>query len=149
MILDHLQNAPTYHLLNPRFERAFAYLRDTDFSKLDPGRHDLDGDNLFALLQSYPTKSEDQGRWESHRTYIDIQYLIGGRERIGIAPLHTMTISEPYSAEKDLAFYTGSGHFFPLDTNYFAVFFPHDVHMPSLRLHASSQVTKVVLKVVL
>jgi biofilm protein TabA len=147
MILDHLNNFSTYTKLHPLFTRAFEFLRDTDFSTLPEGRHAIDNDNLFALLQTYPTKPEDQGRWESHRTYLDIQYLIAGRERIGIAPIHTMTVSEEYNPDKDLAFYTGTGHFFPLDTNHFAIFFPHDVHMPSLRLNAPGQVTKVVLKV--
>jgi YhcH/YjgK/YiaL family protein len=147
MILSHLTDVSAYESLHRLFPRAFAYLKDTDFTKLNEGRHDIDADNLFALIQSYPTKPEDQGRWESHRTFIDIQYLLAGRERVGIAPLHAMTESEPYNAEKDLLFHAGTGQFFPLDTNWLAIFHPHDVHMPSLRLNAVSQVTKVVLKV--
>jgi biofilm protein TabA len=147
MILDHLNNASTYESLHPRFRSAFTYLRETDFSTLEQGRHDIDGSNLFALVQTYSTKPESEGRWESHRTHIDIQYLIAGRERIGLAPLHTMTESQPYNPDKDLLFHTGPGHSFTLHAQHFAIFFPHDVHMPSLHDNSPSQVSKVVLKV--
>jgi len=147
MILDHLQNADTYFPLHPLFQRAFAYLRETDFTKLPEGRHNIDGENLIAVHQSYPTKPEDQGKWEAHRKYIDIQYLVAGRERFGIAPIHTMTVSEEYDSENDVAIFTGTGQFLPLETNHFAIFYPHDVHMPSLRLHAVSQVSKCVMKI--
>jgi biofilm protein TabA len=147
MILDHLQNATTYSPLHPLFNRAFSFLKETDFTKLPEGRHEIDGDNLIAIHQSYPTKPEDQGKWEAHRKYIDIQYLLAGRERLGIAPIHTMTVAEDYNPETDLTFFTGTGQFLPLETNHFAIFYPHDVHMPSLRLLSVSQVTKCVMKV--
>src|SRR2546430_2204650 len=107
MILDHLQNAHHYHALHRLFPRAFQYLAQTDFASLSPGRHPIDGDNLIAIFQSYDTKPAQEAKWEAHRSYADIQYIINGRERVGIAPLHEMFPLTAYDAAKDVAFFAG------------------------------------------
>ncbi len=49
------------------------------------GRHDLDGDDLFALVQEYTTRAADECVWEAHRRYIDVQFVVTGAERMGVA----------------------------------------------------------------
>ena len=52
MVLDTLPNAARYESLNSRFAKAFAFLRTVDGTQ-ELGRHDLDGDHCFALVQTY------------------------------------------------------------------------------------------------
>lgn len=152
MILDQLINARLYRL-GDRFERGFEYLSATNLPQTPDGKYPIAGDDLFAIVQAYTTKPADQGRWESHRRYADIQYLIRGQERIGVrvVPPQTaardMPIATPYDDDKDIAFHTGAGDLFTLTAGQFAVFFPHDIHMPSLALDAPAEVRKVVIKV--
>jgi YhcH/YjgK/YiaL family protein len=147
MILDDLQYAANYHVLGPRFARAFDYLRTTDFSKLADGKYEVEGSDVFAMVQSYQTKAPDQGKWEAHRKYADIQCVITGSERIGVAPIHTMVVTENYEADRDAAFFSGAGQFVTVRASQFAIFLPHDVHMPSLMLDRAEGVKKVVMKV--
>ncbi|MDD5435916.1 MAG: YhcH/YjgK/YiaL family protein, partial [Nitrospira sp.] len=85
MITDLLNNASQYSKMNMKIETALNYLQDTDLSNLKPGRYEIDGSDIFALMQNYETKPKENGFWEAHRKYIDIQYVIKGTELIGYA----------------------------------------------------------------
>ena len=113
----------------------------------EPGRHELDGDKVFALVQQYQTKPLAEGKWEAHRKYIDVQYVAAGVEKIGWAPVSRLKVTELYDETKDVAFYTGKGDFVTVPAGWFVILFPEDAHMPSIAVDAPSPVTKVVVKV--
>ena len=148
MIVDTLAQAFRYEPLHAGFKAAFDFLRDTDLRSLADGRTEIDGDRLFALTQSYETKPVADGKLEAHRKYIDIQFIVSGEEYIGYAPLDDQPESTPFDVEKDIGFYHGDADcFVKLSAGMFAIFFPHDAHLPGRYLAVSSQVKKVVLKV--
>ncbi len=147
MILDDLENAGSYSCLGPRFERAFEYLRTSDLTATADGRHAIDGEEIAAIVQSYSTKPVEEGRWEAHRKYADIQYVVSGVELVGVAQLHTMEVTEDYDGDGDVAFFAGTGQRFVLAAGQFAIFLPQDVHMPGLILERPQTVRKVVMKV--
>ena len=78
MIIDTLAESQLIYPLHPSFEQAFTFLRSTDLKSLPTGRISIDGDAIYALVQEYQTKPVDQGKWESHKRYIDIQYIVSG-----------------------------------------------------------------------
>jgi YhcH/YjgK/YiaL family protein len=148
MILDLLSNAPLYYNQGSLFRKAFEYLAQTDFSKVEKGKYELDGQNLFAIVSEYDTKSPDNEQMESHRKYIDIQYIVAGAERIGHDFLKEQTPSKAYDEEKDFMLWAEKPSFFSvLQQGMFAIFFPHDLHMPNIKIDAPSYVKKVVIKV--
>ncbi len=149
MILDTLENAARYETLNPRFGKAFAFLRTVNGTE-EPGRIDLDGDNCFSLVQTYETKLIETALFEAHRKYIDVQFIYSGRETILWAPLASMTEETlAYSAEKDVAKWMQPTDFTSLHLNagHFTIFWPQDTHSPSLEWDKPEQVFKVVVKV--
>lgn len=150
MIVDRLENAAAYQALGPRIAAALDYLRATDFSTMPHGRHDLDGDRLFAIVQRYQPKPLDQAAWEAHRVYLDVQYVFHGAERIGYAAAREDTPEAvPYNEEKDVVFYDVRGDFFELRAGSFAIFGPQDIHAPGLapvRPSPDPWVHKVVVK---
>ena len=147
MIADHIDFAERYYCLGKRFEEAFQYLKQTDFSSVPLEKQLIRGEELFALPQTYPTKLRDAGRWEAHRRYADIQYIVRGRERMGVAKLADMRVTEEYNVEKDVAFFEGSGQFLTYEKGDFAIFLPHDAHMPGIAVEWPDTVLKVVMKV--
>jgi YhcH/YjgK/YiaL family protein len=153
MILDRLEHSIHYASLGKRFAVGFAYLRETDLANLADGRYEIDGKNVLAIVQTYPPKPQAEGRWEAHRNHADIQLVVTGAERMGVTPLETMTVESAYDPQVDVEFYHAApGKFFDVNAGEFALFYPHDVHMPSLQLAASSSakpqaVKKVVIKV--
>jgi YhcH/YjgK/YiaL family protein len=87
MIIDNLKNAKLYYNLNDRMARAFKFLDERDLAKLEVGKHEIEVDNIYASVEEYQTKPKEEGRWEGHRKYLDIQYMIKGQELMGCTDL--------------------------------------------------------------
>lgn len=147
MIIDKLSNSDLYSCFGKRINDALAYLIKTDFSKLKPGKYEIDGDNIFALVSEYRTKDETEGKLEAHKKYIDVQFVAKGRELIGYAPLENQKIISEYNEQNDIIFYEGDKSFIKFDEGMFAIFFPNDVHMPGIIYKEKAYVKKVVVKV--
>ena len=149
MIHDTLQNSSRYEVLSPRFARAFAYLHGVDGTQA-LGRHELDGDNVFALVQKYTTKPVEAALFEAHRKYIDVQFVQSGRETILWAPLATMREETlAYDEKKDVALWKLVPDVTPvhLSAGHFVILFPEDAHAPTVVWETPTEVFKVVVKV--
>lgn len=150
MILDQLHHALLYRCLSPRIAAALDYLRETDFSSVAEGRHELDGDRLAAIVQRYKTRPHSEIIWESHRRYIDVQYIVTGTEQMDNVCLRPdLPVKQAYDETTDAAFYNAQGSLFLATPGTFAIFFPHDVHAPGLAAGSpptAAEVFKVVMK---
>jgi YhcH/YjgK/YiaL family protein len=147
MITDNIKNFSLYNNLSERINKALLFLNENDFGKIQNGRYDIDGDNVFALVNRYKTKRIEEAVWESHRKYIDVQFVAEGIEKIGYSFLEKMTVNKIYDEIKDIQFLDGVGDFITLEKNNFAILFPSDVHMPGISVNESKEVLKVVVKV--
>ena len=147
MIIDRLENASLYSNLAPRVTAALAYLRDTDFASTEPGRYDIQGDEIYALVQDYTTKDASEGKWEAHRRYLDVQYVAHGKERMGYANLGALTGTQDYQEKDDYLLLEGEGDFLAMVPGTFIILGPQDAHMPQIAAGAPGEVRKVVIKV--
>ena len=147
MVIDKIENSHLYKGLSKRIEKAFEYIKATDLKNIKPGKYEIDGENIFALISEYKTKLESEGKLEAHRKYIDVQYVIIGEELMGYSPLGNQQILDPYKEQNDIVFYTGDKSFIKVSEGMFAIFFPEDVHMPGIASGRSSSVKKLVIKV--
>ncbi|MGK9368754.1 YhcH/YjgK/YiaL family protein [Melioribacter sp. Ez-97] len=147
MILDQIKHTEIYYPLGENFRKAFEFLKSSDLENIDEGKYEIDGDNVFAVVQNYDTKPRTAGKWEAHKKYADIQFIVSGKEKIGFSFPTKMIVTEDYNPDKDLMFLKGEGEFLILESGYFAVFFPTDIHMPGIAVNLSTPVKKVVVKV--
>ncbi|HSL90611.1 MAG TPA: YhcH/YjgK/YiaL family protein [Ignavibacteriaceae bacterium] len=147
MIVDKLSNSTLYYGLSEEINRAFSYLHNTNFNDVPPGKYEIDGDKVFAIVAEYQTEDESEGKPESHKKYIDVQYVVKGSELIGYAPLVNQVISEPYNEENDIIFYKTKCSFLELSKGMFAIFYPDDIHLPGIKVGEKILVKKVVVKV--
>ena len=148
MIADVLKNRQIYAAISPRIKTALEYISKTDFSAMEPGRYELDGTNLFVLVQEYDSLIKEQGKWECHRKYIDIQYIAEGIEQIGCNNIDMMSVVTEYNPEKDIAFLTGEGDFITFSKGSYGIFFPEDAHQPKIAPNdIPGKVKKVVIKI--
>ncbi|NJL31963.1 MAG: DUF386 domain-containing protein [Phycisphaerales bacterium] len=157
MIYDILPHAHGYEKLHPLFPAAFNYLRQFDPTpgNVAPGRYELQGSDLYALVQTYETQTSDKLRFESHHRYIDLQYIAAGNEIIYHAQAATLAAGEPYNPDRDLQFYTPShlqnkqqlAQPIMLSAGTWTLLFPHDAHMPMACAGTPSTVLKVVVKI--
>lgn len=149
MIFDTLENSARYESLNSRFAKAFEYLRTVDGTQ-PLGRFDLDGDDCFAIVQTYETKPMEKALFEAHRKYIDVQFIHSGRETILWAPLAAMKEETmAFNEEKDAALWKLVPDVTPLHISggQFAILYPEDAHAPCVEWDKPEQVFKVVVKV--
>jgi biofilm protein TabA len=145
--IDNVQFATQYHRNQPAWDKAFAYLKNTDLTTLANGRHVIDGDNVIAIVTEAPTKDYEKTAFESHRKYIDLQYVIAGEEIMAKAPLSSVTVSKSYDEAADIAFYTGEGKRYTVPAGTFMLFFPTEAHRPNITPGGNKVVKKIVVKV--
>ena len=146
MILDDLHSAGRYDALHPLFHLGMKFLARPDLESLASGRHEIDGDQIFALVNRDPGRGRAGARLEAHRKYIDIQYLVSGREEIGWRPIdQCQQVSEPFDEKRDIMFFADPPQtWIELPAGKFMIFYPQDAHAP---LAATGDNLKVVIKV--
>lgn len=148
MILDTLENYQLYNNINERIAKGFAFLRKTDLDAIPSGKHDIEGDTIFALVQEYQTKPLNECKLESHKKYIDIQYVIRGEEFMGVTTKNNQKILEQ-DEDKDYTFYEGTTSLVRVSKGMFTIFFPDDLHQPCVQTESAAEVKKVVIKVLI
>ncbi len=142
LVVNYLQN-------KGKWDKIFIFLRSNNLSALELGRQLIDGTDLYAVVSEYVSKNEEDTRFEAHRDYVDLQYVISGNELMGMEPLSLQReIIKPYDPLKDVVFVKAHEHKdVQATTSTFFLFFPGDIHRPGLRDGGSSSVRKIVIKI--
>lgn len=151
MILGKLSNLEADQKWLPEaLVKGLKYLQQTDFSKLEAGKYEIDGKLMYALVQEYETVPKGEKRPEAHVKYLDIQYIAAGAEAIGVALLGPdCEVQENLLDQKDIIFYSKvkDESDILLSAGDYAVLFPEDVHRPGCHHGKGGKVKKVVLKI--
>lgn len=138
------------HLYPEALGKALEFLASEDFSAREPGRIDIDGERIFAILAAETTQSPEKRQWEVHRRYVDVQYLLEGEETIGFArEREGLQVEADALEEEDCLYYlnvspTADLHLAP---GHYAVFFPRDIHCPLGAAGDPAPVRKVIVKI--
>jgi YhcH/YjgK/YiaL family protein len=146
MVIDKIENYRLYSTLTKRLAKGFEFINNTDLIAIAPGKYEIENDAIFAIVQEYDTKEEEDSVLEGHHKYIDIQYVIQGVELMGFTPLTNQEVVEE-SLEKDYTFYNGGTSMLRVEAGMFTLFFPEDLHRPGVKAGQISKVKKVVVKV--
>ncbi len=151
MIITDLEHLTQQMGPSAALQKILDFLRDPHTANLQPGRVDLDGTQVYALIQAYDTLPIlPEVKFEAHRQYIDIQYIVSGVEVMGWAALKDVPGLTPYDSEKDACFgklSTAEMTAVRVAAGQAAIFFPEDAHAPKLALAEPSAVKKIVVKV--
>lgn len=148
MIIDTIKNCGLYAAGNENLKKGFEFIKEFLENPKAVGKYEIDGDNVYAIVQEYETKAP--GKFESHKKYTDIQFLVSGKELIGYANIAHLTPDTEYDAEKDFMLFEGKkgATELILEDGMFAVFFPEDGHMPGCFVEQPENVVKIVVKVI-
>ncbi len=149
MIVDSMTNIENYGFSDSLL-KGFNFLENLSPDVVD-GEYEIEGRNIFAVIDSYKTRDKSNAFLEAHKEYIDIQYILKGSEIIECRNCDGLTISEPYDKNADIMFFaktTLPSHSIAMEQGTFAVFYPCDAHMPSLNpCNEKTNVKKVVIKI--
>jgi YhcH/YjgK/YiaL family protein len=147
MLIDRLENAGTWALADEALAFALRWLQSPESAQLAPGTYELRGRDLFAIVAEYETRHPEACRLETHRRYIDVQYVARGRELMGYAPVAALEPDGPYDEARDVQFHQGYADFVLLREGMFAVMLPEDAHMPGVAAAGDQgRVKKIVVK---
>jgi biofilm protein TabA len=130
--------------------RAIEAMLKLDLPKMDAGRYELEGDQLYYMIQDVETRSLEESRSEAHQRYADIQIPLDGAERYGYAlPQAGLVASEERLETNDIAFYPAPANeaFIDIEPGSFVVFLPGELHRPCLAIKQKGKLRKVVVKV--
>lgn len=147
MITGNLMDLTENRGINKKILDKLAFLKEMDFSKYEAGRHDVDSE-VFFFLNEYETKEAESCFWEAHQKYIDIHFILEGKEKIAFDHIDRQNVKVAYDKEKDAVFLEGPIYseitMIPGDV---MICFPEDSHMTGLMADQKNIVRKVVLKV--
>jgi dihydroorotase len=136
---------------NPNWwNEAFDFLNNKDLLQMKPGEYIIDSGNVIAHISEGPAKDIADIKWEAHRNFNDLQYIITGKAQMGVASVddHQALIVVPYSSETDVINFTNDkGQYYDAGTETFFIFSPQEMHRPAIKVSGNDIVKKIVIKV--
>lgn len=151
MFWGHIDNWEDEKAILPAaLQKAMEHIRSLDFDQVPDGKYELDGRRMHASIKTTTTRPAAMQKAESHRTYIDIQYVISGEEKIGVVPWSSsLQVAKDDLDARDVAFYDNVPHEMELHQKpgMYAVFFPTDVHRPCCSVGREGPVRRMVVKI--
>jgi biofilm protein TabA len=150
MIAGKLKHVEEQTQGTPNLKKAFQFLKNTSLGQLPEGRVEIDGTQVYALVQYYETLPLESAKIEAHQKYIDLQYIQEGEEVIGWVPLERLGEQTAYNEAKDVFYGKVPADMLTrvqLSAGELAVLYPADAHAPKIAVNGPSPVKKIVVKV--
>jgi biofilm protein TabA len=152
MIFGNVNNNDDISIYPQAIQKAIKYLKENDLVSMEPGRYEIDGDNMIVQVIDAQTGDRSEKRPEVHRKYVDVQFLAKGEERIAFYPdMQDNEIEEELLEARDIIFYKNNQNvresIVEMEPGCFAIFFPNDVHVPAIAVSKAMTIRKIVVKV--
>ncbi len=146
MILDNIKFCDTYNSLHKDFKLVFDFIKTID--KDSPREKTVLSENVWATVSSYDkTPAREENLFEAHRDYIDIQYVVSGREKMGFATIGNNPVAREYDSENDYELFSGDGKYTELSAGDFYILYPQDLHLPIFEKIGDGELVRVVAKI--
>ena len=131
MIVDAIRDLERYRV--PFLGEIAAFLMTHDLLQLPVGETEIMGRDLFVRIADAETRPSAEGRFETHRVYADLQYVVRGEEIMQLAPGDVLTPLTEYDVPGDYQFWSaaGSESSFLVRSGEFVIFWPGEAHRPS------------------
>lgn len=146
MILDTLDCSDRWLAMHPGFAKAIGFLHQAFATPPAPGKHVLEPDRLWIIVEQGHGRSRAKAPLEFHRRFIDIQLVLAGEEGMGWAHLTDEFARDvAFDRDRDIGFLSDPPRtWFQMHPGEFTIFFPQDAHAP---LAGDGPVLKAVAKV--
>ncbi len=148
MIYDKIDNLNKY-VSESNFEKIKSFLALVS-KEMEEKRYEIDGDNIYANVESYDTKEYQDCRIEAHNKYIDIQCAISGAEGVGVYRRSELETIDDYNLDKDVIHFKMETAVEVAHTvnsaGYFTMLYPEEAHSPKQKAIGCNRVKKFVIK---
>ncbi len=145
MICDTLAHLARYKGLHPNLDTAIDYLLAHSLADLPLGRTEVDGEKVFINVMDADLQPQEGSHLEYHKKYADLQVDLTGGERWGFASAPGTEV-KPFAG--DIGFVdTADAVTGTLGEERFALFFPLELHRPSIARPDCARLRKAVVKI--
>lgn len=142
MVVDYIENIKEYICIHDDFKKGIEFVL-TLFDKPE-GKYECE--NFFAMVQTGETKDNKECKFEAHKKYIDVQFMLKGNEILEWNDIKKLKTVTNYSEEDDVTLYEGEGPQIAIQNNMFYILYPWDAHKPCTHKIESTEYKKIVLK---
>lgn len=151
MVVDTIANHGVYQGLGERIAAGLEFVAGVAGGTFSERTVEIDGRKLYAMFQRYNTEPASERFYEAHQRYVDIQYLVSGREIIRVRNTGGLTSRDAYDEAGDFTLYdlTDDGTDVRLLPGDFMILYPQDAHAPKIAPGDPAAVEKIVVKVML
>lgn len=144
MIIDRIENVMFYEKLLPCLSAGMAKVKELGDTP-EVGRYEFEGG--FLMVQQGSTKPMEEGTFEAHRKYIDVQIILDGAEELAWRPISDLTSVIPYDETKDQERFDGSKeNCMLISKGMFYAAYPEDGHKAVSHTAVPHSFTKIVMK---
>ncbi|NYS49541.1 YhcH/YjgK/YiaL family protein [Streptococcus danieliae] len=147
MIIAERSDFRKYASVNPHFSKVCDFLENTDFTTVEDGRVDIDGDAVFANFMTYEADGVPGQQFETHKKYLDIHLVVSNTEKMAVSAAVDATLKVDFDVQQDIGFYDSEIYqMVTLTESNLLVTFEEDFHQPKIRVN-DEPVRKLVIKV--
>ena len=146
MIIDKVENLEKYASINPLFPKVVEFLEANDLNKMEPGKYEIEGKDLFVNIQMAKGKTPAEAVIETHNKMIDIQIPLSDAETFGYTQRDLLP-DVAYNEEKDITKIPdlAADSYLTCMPGMMAIFFPQDGHAPCIA--GVPEIKKAIFKV--
>lgn len=126
-----------------------SFILENPLENLECGTYYLPK-GIYVNIETYEIQSKNDRRFESHKKYVDLQYIISGDEIISVCEADSLISVEDYDPRKDIEFYkTGDSKDYKMSEGDCLLLYPNNAHMPCVCLDSNNKasVKKAVFKI--
>lgn len=145
MIISSFKNKDAVIKYLPQISIIFDFITHKLTKNIKDGKYNLDF-GIYAIIGKSQPKQKSEQLLETHKKYIDLQYIISGKDKIGWKFLDkSFIVDTKYNKKNDITFFkTSPDIFITLKKGDFVIFFTEDAHSP---LCGKTPVKKCVFKI--
>lgn len=144
MIIDRLDRLMFYESLAPHLADGIKKMKELG-EEAESGKYFFEGG--FLLVQRGETKPMEEGTFEAHRKWIDVQIVLKGSEEMAWLPYDELTTEIPYNPDKDAERLNGpKTHTMKITEGMFYICYPTDGHKPVSHTTSQQSFMKIVMK---
>jgi YhcH/YjgK/YiaL family protein len=147
--INQAEFSKQYHENGIWWDEAFEFLKSQDLDQLAPGSYVIDSNNVIATVSEVSPKDKDSTHWEAHRNFNDLQYIIKGKAKMGIASISDqgVKVTVPYTPADNETFSVDGGKYYDAEPGTFFIFSPQEIHRPAFKIDGYDTIKKIVIKV--
>ena len=123
------------------------FIEQNNLETMECGSYKIDSDNVFVNIFCYNSNNPSERIWEAHKKYIDLHYVINGREIVWIDDISNMQIGA-YDEDNDyLALEGNPTQTYVLEKGDFCLCLAFEGHKTGIKIKDVTEIKKAVFKI--